>query len=124
MRHFIEIKIAGSRLIERMYADHMPAPFLSVLIDDCIANGRDYNAGGARYNNTFIQMVGLGSITDSLSAIREVCFSDAEGDSGNGAARLSLERAARRLLLDRDFEGHETKSLDNGWSTAPEVRQR
>ena len=65
LRHFIDIKIRGSRLIERMYADDMPAPFLSVLIDDCILNGRDYNAGGARYNNTFIQMVGLGSITDS-----------------------------------------------------------
>ena len=52
----------------------MPAPFLSVLIDDCIANGRDYNAGGSRYNNTFIQMVGLGSITDCLSAAKELCF--------------------------------------------------
>ncbi len=76
LRHFIDIKIAGSRLIERMYADHMPAPFLSVLIDDCVARGRDYNAGGARYNNTFIQMVGLASITDCLSAMKEACFED------------------------------------------------
>ncbi len=82
LRHFIDIKIAGSRLIERMYADHMPAPFLSVLIDDCVARGRDYNAGGARYNNTFIQMVGLGSITDSLSAVKEMCFK--EGVSAGG----------------------------------------
>ena len=42
----------------------MPAPFLSVLTDDCIRKGRDYNAGGARYNNTFIQFVGIGSLTD------------------------------------------------------------
>jgi pyruvate-formate lyase len=74
LRHFIEVKVRGSRLIERMYADHMPAPFLSVLIDDCIAKGRDYNAGGARYNNTFIQMVGLGSVTDCLSAMKQFCF--------------------------------------------------
>ncbi len=74
LRHFIEIKIGGSRLIERMYADEMPAPSLSVLIDDCILNGRDYNAGGARYNNTFIQMVGLGSISDCLSALKQLCF--------------------------------------------------
>ena len=39
----------------------MPAPFLSVLTDDCIARGRDYNAGGARYNNTYIQGVGIGT---------------------------------------------------------------
>ena len=52
----------------------MPAPFLSLLTDDCIACGKDYHAGGARYNNTFIQMVGLGSITDSLSALRDFCL--------------------------------------------------
>ena len=49
---------------------HMPAPFLSILIDDCIAAGRDYNAGGARYNTTYIMPVGIGTVTDSLSAIR------------------------------------------------------
>lgn len=98
LRHFLDIKIAGSRLIERMYADHMPAPFLSVLIDDCIQNGRDYNAGGARYNNTFIQMVGLGSITDCLSALRGLCFPALE-------ARLPLGRFIE--VLDRNFEGEE-----------------
>ncbi len=74
LHHFVEVKVRGSRLIERMYADHMPAPFLSVLIDDCVLKGRDYNAGGARYNNTFIQMVGLGSITDCLTAVKQLCF--------------------------------------------------
>jgi formate C-acetyltransferase len=101
LRHFIDIKIAGSRLIERMYADHMPAPFLSVLIDDCIQKGRDYNAGGARYNNTFIQMVGLGSITDCLSAIKATCFD--KNVNGNGA--MPLSRLAS--VLDRNFEGEE-----------------
>lgn len=97
MRYFIDIKIAGSRLIERMYADHMPAPFLSVLIDDCILNGRDYNAGGARYNNTFIQMVGLGSMADCLSALKEVCFD-----------RQSMTMTECVRILDKDFEGQET----------------
>ena len=100
LRHFIDVKMAGSRLIERMYADHMPAPFLSVLIDDCIANGRDYNAGGARYNNTFIQMVGLGSITDCLSALRSMCFTEA-----NGSPKLPLPKLVQ--ALDRNFDGEE-----------------
>ena len=52
----------------------MPAPFLSVITDDCIANGRDYNAGGARYNTTYIQGGGIGTVTDSLSAIRTHVF--------------------------------------------------
>ena len=97
LRHFIQIKIRGSRLIERIYARQMPAPFLSVLIEDCIAKGRDYNAGGARYNNTFIQMVGLGSITDSLSAIRQVCFDHAP----------QLPLAELVSVLDQNFADHE-----------------
>ena len=80
-----------------MYASQMPAPFLSVLIDDCIAKGRDYNAGGARYNNTFIQMVGLGSITDSLSAIQEACF----------AHTPRLPMAELVAILDQNFAGQE-----------------
>ncbi len=95
-RHFLEIKVRGSRLIERMYANHMPAPFLSVLIDDCVLNGRDYNAGGARYNNTFIQMVGIGSITDSLSAIKETVFE---------SSAMTLGRLVD--VLARDFAGEE-----------------
>jgi formate C-acetyltransferase len=102
LRHFVDIKIRGNRRIERQYALDMPAPFLSVLIDDCIARGRDYNAGGARYNNTFIQMVGLGSVTDSLSALRHLCF-PASAHNGNG--RLALPDFV--AILDRDFAGHD-----------------
>jgi len=100
LHHFIEIKVRGSRLIERMYADDMPAPFLSVLIDDCILKGRDYNAGGARYNNTFIQMVGLGSITDCFSALRQFCF-----DGEQPAPSMPLSQLVERL--DRNLAGDE-----------------
>lgn len=70
LQHFIDIKIEGNNIIDQIYAKELPAPFLSVFIDDCIANAKDYNAGGARYNTSYIQGVGLGSITDSLSAIK------------------------------------------------------
>ena len=60
LQHFIDIKIRGNNVVERLYASHMPAPFLSLLIDDCILTGRDYHAGGARYNSSYIQGVGLG----------------------------------------------------------------
>ena len=70
LRHFFDIKIHANRIIERLYATQMPAPFLSLVIDDCIQNGVDYNAGGARYNTTYIMPVGIGTVTDSLSAIR------------------------------------------------------
>lgn len=70
LRHFIDIKIRGNHVIERLYGVYMPAPFLSLLIDDCITRGKDYHTGGARYNTSYIQGVGIGTITDCLSALR------------------------------------------------------
>ncbi len=74
LRYFLDIKIKGNNTIARIFADYMPAPFLSLIIDDCISKGIDYNAGGARYNTTYIQGVGLGSITDSLTSLRYHVF--------------------------------------------------
>ena len=96
LRHFIDIKIRGNRIIERMYARHLPAPFLSLLIDDCIKTGVDYNAGGARYNTSYIQGVGLGTMTDSLSAIRYHVFD-----------RKNVDLTTLLTALADDFEGHE-----------------
>ncbi|MDI9415928.1 MAG: pyruvate formate lyase family protein, partial [Bacillota bacterium] len=74
LNYFVDVKIRGNNVIERIFARHMPAPFLSSIIDDCIANAKDYNDGGARYNSTYIQGVGIGTITDSLSAIKHHVF--------------------------------------------------
>lgn len=74
LNHFIDIKIQGNNIIESLFAIYLPVPFLSLLIDDCIETGRDYHSGGARYNTSYIQGVGIGSITDSLSAIRHHVF--------------------------------------------------
>ncbi len=74
LHYFIAIKIKGNQIIERLYAQYLPAPFLSLLINDCLANGKDYNDGGARYNSAYIQGVGLGSITDALAAIKYQVF--------------------------------------------------
>ena len=72
--HFINIKVEGNNIIERIYADYMPVPFLSLLIDDCIKTGKDYHNGGARYNTSYIQGVGLGIATDALTAIKYNVF--------------------------------------------------
>jgi formate C-acetyltransferase len=54
----------------------MPAPFLSVIIDDCISKGLDYNGGGARYNTSYIQGVGIGSMADSLAVLKKHVFEE------------------------------------------------
>jgi len=74
LNYFANIKLKGNVIIEKLFAEEMPVPFLSLIIDDCIANGVDYNAGGARYNTSYVQGVGLGSITDNLTSIKYNVF--------------------------------------------------
>lgn len=96
LEHFIGIKIRGNEYIERLYAREMPAPFLSIIIDDCIKKGRDYNAGGARYNSTYIQGVGIGTLTNSLAAIKYHVF-----DEG------TLTGSQLLASLAKDYQGAE-----------------
>lgn len=70
LEYIINIKIRGNNVIEQLYAQEMPAPCLSVVTNDCISNAKDYNAGGARYNTNYIQGVGIGTVTDCLSAVK------------------------------------------------------
>ena len=100
LHHFVDIKVRGNNVIERLYAEHMPAPFLSTLVDDCIAKGRDYNAGGPRYNTTYIMGVAPGTCTDSLSAIKHHVFEEKD---------LSMDELLDALAAN--FEGHEKTRL-------------
>ena len=74
LNHFVDIKIKGNNIIERIYAEYLPSPFLSLLIDDCLKKGKDYHDGGTRYNTSYIQGVGLGTITDSLTSLKYNVF--------------------------------------------------
>jgi len=74
VQYFADIKIKGNNIIDRVIASNIPVPFLSLLIDDCIVNGKDYNNGGARYNTSYIQGVGLGSLTDILTSLKYNVF--------------------------------------------------
>ena len=96
LHHFIDIKVRGNNLVEQLYARHMPAPCLSLLIDDCILTGRDYHSGGARYNSSYIQGVGLGTLTDAFTAIQVHVFD-----------RKTLTLEALLAALQADFNGHE-----------------
>ena len=74
MKHFIDIKIRGNNVVEKLFATYLPSPFLSLFIDDCVAKGKDYHNGGARYNTRYIQGVGLGTITDMLTSLKYNVF--------------------------------------------------
>jgi formate C-acetyltransferase len=76
LNYFVDIKVKGNNVIEKLYAEYLPSPFLSLLIDDCIAKGKDYHDGGARYNTSYIMGVGLGTITDIFASVKYNVFDE------------------------------------------------
>jgi pyruvate-formate lyase len=95
LEYFVDLKIRGNNIIERLYAEHMPSPLMSLLMDDCIQKAMDYHAGGSRYNSTYIQGVSMGTITDSLTAIKYQVFEK------------------KRFSMDELLEGLRTNFKDN-----------
>ena len=76
MIYFVNLKLSVNNYIERMFSLYAPATFLSLYIDDCIERGKDYYSGGARYNTTYIQCTGLGTITDCFTTLKKHVFED------------------------------------------------
>ena len=107
LEHVVNLKIRVNNYIERMYARYSPAPFLSVVISDCIDKGRDYYNGGPRYNSNYIQCCGIGTVTDSLSAIKTHVF-----DQGT----VSLERLLSAL---KDNFRHDEPLRQKLWNRTP-----
>ncbi len=121
LHHFIDIKIAGNQVIEKLYAEQMPAPFLSLVIDDCIKNGRDYNNGGARYNTNYIQGVGIGSITDSLTALKLHIYDQNKFSWDELLAALHSDFGGREQI--RQFLIHKTPHYGNDDDYADSIMQ-
>ena len=118
VRYFVDMKVRVSNYIDRMFAKYAPATFLSLFIDDCIAKGRDYYNCGPRYNTTYIQCTGLGTITDSLATMKKHIFEDkrwsmdellkAMADNFEGA------EAMRQTILNRTpFFGNDDEYADS-----------
>lgn len=105
LQYFVDIKVQGNNIIERLYAEYLPTPFLSLLIDDCIARGKDYHDGGARYNTSYIQGVGLGTMTDVLTSIKYNIYDKKIISMGKLLKSLktnfSGEESLRQRLLNR-----------------------
>lgn len=96
LKHFVDIKIRGNNVIERLYAEEMPAPCLSAVTNDCISNAKDYNAGGARYNTNYIQGVGIGTVTDCVASVKYNVY-----DEKNFTMEELID------AMEHDFEGYD-----------------
>ena len=130
MIYFVNLKLAVNNYIERMFSLYAPATFLSLFIDDCITRGRDYYSGGARYNTTYIQCTGLGTITDCLSTLKKHVFEDKkftmdellnavacnwgrEENSQLSTVNYQLEKARQFILNRTPFFGNDDDYADD-----------
>ncbi|MDP3434801.1 MAG: glycyl radical protein [Bacteroidota bacterium] len=96
LEYVVDLKMRVSNYIDRMFAKYAPAPFLSVVTDDCVSRGKDYYDGGPRYNTSYIQCCGLATVTDSLASLKKHVFED---------RTFSIDRVLNAVL--NDFKGEE-----------------
>lgn len=122
MVYFVNLKLSVNNYIERMFSLYAPATFLSLYIDDCIEKGKDYYSGGARYNTTYIQCTGLGTITDCLTALKKHVFED---------HRYSMDEILRACAVNwkgeekmRQYIRNHTPFFGNDDDTADKVAVR
>lgn len=100
LAHVIRLIVIGDNILDDLHAALDPNPFVSLCVDDCLARGLAYEQGGAVYNYTGPNSVGLANVADALMAIKRLVFEERR-----------VEMAALLAILDQDFAGHENARL-------------
>ena len=93
---YVKEMVTALQFIERTHAQYYPLPYFSLVMDDCLERGKDITDGGARYNYTGPQAVGLSDVADSMAAINKFVFEE-----------KSLSMDVLLKALDTDFSGTE-----------------
>jgi formate C-acetyltransferase len=101
LAHFVELMIQGCNVVDRIHAELLPSPFLSLVIQDCVARGVDVTAGGARYNFSGPQGVQIANVADSLAAVRQAVFDEHWVAAGELLAALRNDFAGAEALRQR-----------------------
>lgn len=88
--------VIGLNALGIAHRELYPSPLLSSLTEGCMDTGRDVTAGGAVYNFTGVQGVGVADVADSLAAIDRLVFRE---------NRITMDELLK--ALEDNFEGHE-----------------
>lgn len=76
MNYMISLLVNADNAIDCAHADRCPLPFLSSMVDDCIARGKSVQNGGAIYNFTGPQGFGIANMADSMYVIKKLVFEE------------------------------------------------
>jgi pyruvate-formate lyase len=99
--HFTGRMIRLCEVVERMHQVHLPTPFLSSVIENCLDKGTDVTAGGAKYNFSGVQAIQVANIADSLSVLKKLVFESKKVQKGEMLAALQKNFAGEEILRQR-----------------------
>ncbi|MFA9398575.1 MAG: formate C-acetyltransferase, partial [Clostridiaceae bacterium] len=97
---YVDLMVLGSNIVDKGHNEFAPIPFLSCFIGNCLDNGIDVTAGGAKYNFSGVQGIGEANLSDSLYAIKKIVFEE---------KRITFKDLVE--ALDSNFEGKENEKL-------------
>lgn len=92
--HYMDKMIPACELVEKKHAEILPSPFLSSVIDDCVAKGVDVTAGGAKYNLSGIQAIQVANVADSLAVLKSLY------DAHDEVTRAKLFKALKENFIN------------------------
>jgi formate C-acetyltransferase len=94
--HFVRLIFKADNVLDGLHAQQVPNPFVSLLVDDCMACGLAYEQGGTVHNYSSPNVVGLANVADALIALRRVVYEE---------RLVGMEELLEALVAD--FEGQE-----------------
>jgi pyruvate formate-lyase/glycerol dehydratase family glycyl radical enzyme len=103
-RFFIKKMVLTMDILDRTIAELNPQPFLSATTENCLETGNDVTQGGALYNFTGAQLIGLATVADSLAVIKKIVFED---------KLLTLEELVQ--ILKKNYRGTYKSKTGSEW---------
>jgi len=100
VKYFIKYMVSNMISMDKAFAELNPQPFLSATTNNCLEKGLDVTRGGAVYNFTGPQLIGLATCADSLAVIKKMVFEEQQ---------LSLDSLVEMLKKNyrRSYNGKE-----------------
>lgn len=120
IRYYIKLMVEGSNICDIGHRDWAPVPLLSSFIEDCVQHGQDITAGGARYNFSGVQGIGIANLSDSLHALKGMVFEQKRLSFAELIAVLKAnfqtpegEKIRARLINRFEKYGNDINEVDN-----------
>jgi formate C-acetyltransferase len=100
IKEYVKYMVEGSNIVDIGHKEFAPVPLLSTLVDNCLEKGKDITYGGAKYNFSGVQGIGIANLSDSLYALKKIVYEE---------KRLGFKELID--ILDNNFEGEEAEKL-------------